>query len=395
MLSLQDMSASPTSDASTDADSETPRNSVDDLQGLLMRLQALHMDGSMLGGPLEEAEFNRWRESGAATPEDNELLRVVANAAVLLKLGLPDLRLGLLNIAYELKPPQSRPSDPRLVIAEFQKINGLMRHQIQIAHNAMYPHILNAISARMSQYQARNQPTSRVQNTGTARSPNVPNNASNSNWNLENFAWIENGVVHYMKSSDRIVHQDRVASNWERINQNGVMYLKKRTEGSLYRVIPIPRTPVSRTPQISPTTPAQNATGLGQFGICVVCHDRASTLILWPCGHCCLCAQCKETYRQMNYPNCPLCRKPITETTFITASQREQLLADPSGQTRVYDSRSKRIIMCNKLASQESTSDLADPVNQVRPCRCEGCPGCDGTPGDCRCTGRCRCADAY
>ena len=45
----------------------------------------------------------------------------------------------------------------------------------------------------------------------------------------------------------------------------------------------------------------------------------------------------------------------------------------------------------NKLASQERTSDLADSVGQVRPCRCEGCPGCDGTPDNCRCIGKCRC----
>ena len=37
------------------------------------------------------------------------------------------------------------------------------------------------------------------------------------------------------------------------------------------------------------------------------------------------------------------------------------------------------------------TSDLAAPVDQVRPCRCRGCTGCDGKPGHCRCIGRCRC----
>ena len=47
-----------------------------------------------------------------------------------------------------------------------------------------------------------------------------------------------------------------------------------------------------------------------------------------------------------------------------------------------------------KLATQICTSDLADPVDQVRPCRCRGCTGCDGKPGHCRCIGRCRCADA-
>lgn len=51
-------------------------------------------------------------------------------------------------------------------------------------------------------------------------------------------------------------------------------------------------------------------------------------------------------------------------------------------------------MVSNKLASQASTSDLTAPVDQVRPCRCEGCPGCDGTPEHCRCIGRCRCADA-
>ena len=44
-----------------------------------------------------------------------------------------------------------------------------------------------------------------------------------------------------------------------------------------------------------------------------------------------------------------------------------------------------------RLGTQICTSDLADPVDQVRPCRCRGCPGCDGQPGHCRCIGRCHC----
>jgi hypothetical protein len=54
---------------------------------------------------------------------------------------------------------------------------------------------------------------------------------------------------------------------------------------------------------------------------------------------------------------------------------------------RYYDSPGDRYAMYAQL----STSDLAGPVDQVRPFRCEGCPGCDGTPGNCRCIGRCRC----
>ena len=47
----------------------------------------------------------------------------------------------------------------------------------------------------------------------------------------------------------------------------------------------------------------------------------------------------------------------------------------------------------NELASQERTSDLADPVDQVRPCRCAGCRcrGCECC-NSCGQDGRCRCA---
>jgi len=45
----------------------------------------------------------------------------------------------------------------------------------------------------------------------------------------------------------------------------------------------------------------------------------------------------------------------------------------------------------NEIASQEPASHLTGPVDQVRPCRCRGCTGCDGKPGHCRCIGRCRC----
>jgi hypothetical protein len=55
----------------------------------------------------------------------------------------------------------------------------------------------------------------------------------------------------------------------------------------------------------------------------------------------------------------------------------------------MYDSQTRGV--ANNIDTQEFDKHLADPVDQVRPCRCRGCTGCDGKPGHCRCIGRCRC----
>lgn len=42
---------------------------------------------------------------------------------------------------------------------------------------------------------------------------------------------------------------------------------------------------------------------------CVVCDERASTIACVPCGHLCLCDQCRLSYRQFV---CPVCNESLS-----------------------------------------------------------------------------------
>jgi hypothetical protein len=58
MQSPQHMSVNPASDPHSDADSQTPQNPVEDLQGLLMRLQTIHMENLTVGLALSDEDLH-------------------------------------------------------------------------------------------------------------------------------------------------------------------------------------------------------------------------------------------------------------------------------------------------------------------------------------------------
>jgi hypothetical protein len=45
--------------------------------------------------------------------------------------------------------------------------------------------------------------------------------------------------------------------------------------------------------------------------LCVVCMDRHSSILLSPCGHCCLCGECSEEMVAYSMRLCPVCRGDV------------------------------------------------------------------------------------
>jgi hypothetical protein len=52
---------------------------------------------------------------------------------------------------------------------------------------------------------------------------------------------------------------------------------------------------------------------------CAVCYEREREVVLYPCTHCCLCVQCKESVFR-----CPICRGGIEEYRLLGVVQAEE-----------------------------------------------------------------------
>jgi hypothetical protein len=53
---------------------------------------------------------------------------------------------------------------------------------------------------------------------------------------------------------------------------------------------------------------------------CVVCYDREREVVLYPCTHCCLCVQCKQSVF-----SCPICRAHIEQFRSLGEAQSQKL----------------------------------------------------------------------
>lgn len=375
------MSANPDSDPRTDADSQTPHNSapagVEDLRGLLMRLQTpqIYTEPSVVQTDIcIDREKLGVNITAVYSPEVtlknmenmDDLSSVFSRLGWLFNegTGLIDLSHPCFEIGYMLKPiyidkPTIKPQDITIKMdfllkqiiyfdVNVRKQNSTLRQLIQYAVKGIeswkkiqwipqtptLPHqAVLSVPPHLQKPQVHNQQPEHAQ---VLQRYHKLDRKYNEAW----FAWTSGNTIFYTKNGLDIQHDLR--SKWvEFKDSQGKIYLKPFHGLDCYKFIPIPYSQKNQTPQAYP--------------------------------------------QNINPP------KYTSNTTFIpwrqnTYGQNPGVYRDQNGHA--YQVR-------NKLASQESTSDLADPVNQVRPCRCEGCPGCDGTPGHCRCTGRCRCADAY
>ncbi|XP_063687569.1 uncharacterized protein LOC134820859 isoform X2 [Bolinopsis microptera] len=51
--------------------------------------------------------------------------------------------------------------------------------------------------------------------------------------------------------------------------------------------------------------------------LCVICTVNMKCAVLLPCRHCCLCLECSEKVRNVEQPQCPLCRRNIANVMQI------------------------------------------------------------------------------
>lgn len=48
--------------------------------------------------------------------------------------------------------------------------------------------------------------------------------------------------------------------------------------------------------------------------VCVICTDRPKTMVMLPCRHLCLCADCSQRLLFMYQQTCPMCRQPVAQS---------------------------------------------------------------------------------
>ena len=49
---------------------------------------------------------------------------------------------------------------------------------------------------------------------------------------------------------------------------------------------------------------------------CVICLEKAQTILVYPCGHKCLCSDCSLGYIR-NYSVCPICRNTVGDMVHV------------------------------------------------------------------------------
>lgn len=71
-----------------------------------------------------------------------------------------------------------------------------------------------------------------------------------------------------------------------------------------------------------------------EVGHCVICLDKTANCVIEPCGHLCLCVECKDDFQASNLNQvCPLCRTAITSISKVSNRIVEQQLdADANSQ---------------------------------------------------------------
>ena len=53
---------------------------------------------------------------------------------------------------------------------------------------------------------------------------------------------------------------------------------------------------------------------------CLVCMSEAKSVLLLPCRHLCVCAECFDSFQQQK---CPVCRAPLEEWCVVTEDDEE------------------------------------------------------------------------
>ena len=65
---------------------------------------------------------------------------------------------------------------------------------------------------------------------------------------------------------------------------------------------------------------------------CLVCMSEAKSVLLLPCRHCCVCAECFDSFQQQK---CPVCRAPLEEWCVMTEDESDEEAAVVGAKDRL------------------------------------------------------------
>ena len=58
-------------------------------------------------------------------------------------------------------------------------------------------------------------------------------------------------------------------------------------------------------------------------GLCLICCSENSTVVAFPCRHCCMCKSCAERFSTIS-SRCPVCRAPVRELIYFRSDDDDE-----------------------------------------------------------------------
>jgi hypothetical protein len=391
------MSASPSCDPNTDTESQVMQNPVpsglEDMQGLLRRLQMTHIDNTL---------STHWNESMPKNDDTyyrQNLYTQFALVAMLIQNQKTEIRIQFIDLAYLLNPVDHPRISVQQIVKIFIKWDNLQYKANELQKNRKFEGFVYNLLCWMKDYQQYHKDIFRTIPTYYHFEPI---DSKFPNFEISSPISLAGHISGAVSPDKRLQIRDTCLELAMKLKDN--YKIRVKFLDLAYYFEPIFR---ETTLKIYSEN-AINSTILDQWKIILTLIDQVNQE---PTNN----TSIKQMLHSLQY-------QMQSYTDALSQSQSYTVPTHAQTVQNTYNSRThnaknypKRGYAVwpanntqnttrkwtyprlwrtrNELASQEITSDLAGPVDQVRPCRCAGCRcrGCECC-NSCGQDGRCRCA---
>jgi hypothetical protein len=349
------MSANTDLNLHSEVNSQTPHNSVEDLHGLLLRLQIPYTELSVLQSDTY-LDREKLEVQVFSHPDPNNQMNNVSKNVTRFGWSLRNdktlfvLSLTCYEIGYMLNPHMDDAQDitptgitdkMNFILSQLNDNSTNMKIE-KVSSKDWITYIRSVINAWIWKFKQSETHTQANPSTvsGQQDRNNVPGNKNIHTPKLQNdrgrqfhkdwVAWTSGDKIYYTKDGHNVKSDFR--SNWVQfVNFEDIQYYKPINGHDCYAYVPRRESQYGERPHVYP-----------------------------------------QSIKPPHYTH---------DTTFIPVRQNTYNL--PTGVYRDQNSGKVYQVYREKLDSQETVSDLAGPVDEVRPCHCGGCPVCDDKSGHC------------